>query len=47
MMENVPFNPAVAGLKLLQKPEVVFKKDPNIIDSPFQHSYALHAHAKC
>ena len=33
--------------ELLEEPDVVFKKQPNVIEAGFQHGYALDTHAEC
>ena len=34
-------------LELLEEPDVVFEKQPNVIEAGFQHGYALDSHAEC
>ena len=34
-------------LELLEEPDVVLKKQPNVIEAGFQHGHALDSHAEC
>jgi hypothetical protein len=35
------------SLKLLEESDIIFEKEPYVIEAGFQHGYPLNSHAKC